>query len=151
VARLVRFPPLMTRVIRTDERGFTLIEVLVVVFIIGILAAIAVPVFLGQRQKGFDASAKSDARNAVAQVETCYLDERSYDNCDGPTDRAMYASEIDWARITVASAGIGTAAFAVDALSRSGNHFFITKQHDGAYVRTCTSVGAGACRSDETW
>jgi type IV pilus assembly protein PilA len=137
--------------LRDDERGFTLIEVLVVVFVIGILAAIALPVFLGQREKGFDASAKSDARNAVAQVETCFIDERAYDNCDGPTDRAMYSSEIDWDRITVTSTGIGTAAFEVDALSRSGNHFFITKQDDGAFARTCTTAGSGACRSDETW
>ena len=57
-----------------DERGFTLIELLVVVLIIGILAAVALPTFLGQRDKGFDADAKSNARNLQTMVESCGVD-----------------------------------------------------------------------------
>jgi len=139
------------RTMRNDEAGFTLIELLVVILIIGILAAVALPVFLGQQHKGEDASAKSDARNAVAQVETCFIDEQSYANCDGPTDRAMYASEIDWAKITVTSTGIGADLFRVDALSASGNHFLIAKKDDGRFVRTCTDGGHGACPTGGTW
>src|SRR3954452_19595903 len=60
------------------EGGFTLIELLVVIIIIGILAAIAIPVFLNQRQKGYDAQAKSDARNLATLEETYMTDFNHY-------------------------------------------------------------------------
>src|ERR671922_417476 len=66
-----------------EEKGFTLIELLVVILIIGILAAIAIPSFLNQRQKGTDAEAKSQVTTASQAMETCATDNNGdYSNCD---------------------------------------------------------------------
>jgi len=60
------------------DQGFTLIELLVVIIIIGILAAIAIPVFLNQRKKGWDAQAKSDLKNMATAEETYLTDNNVY-------------------------------------------------------------------------
>lgn len=68
------------------DKGFTLIELLVVIIIIAILAAIAIPTFLGQRQKAQDSAAKSLVRNAMTAVESAYVDTRAFDEIDMTAD-----------------------------------------------------------------
>jgi|SRR5665811_202372 len=66
------------------EGGFTLIELLVVIIIIAILAAIAIPTFLGQRNKAQDTAAKSNIRNAMMSMESAYVDTRDFQDVDKP-------------------------------------------------------------------
>jgi type IV pilus assembly protein PilA len=139
----------------SGERGFTLIELLVVVVVIGILAAIAIPQFLGQTLKAKDASAKSDVRRISQMVEECRLQTADYRGCDSDAELGGTPG-LDWgggpgqSTVWLSSQNSYTVYSVSKAASGGVNHaYFISAQTGTSTIRWClvdTGTGGG-CNS----
>jgi type IV pilus assembly protein PilA len=142
-----------------DDKGFTLIELMVVVLIIAILIAIAIPTFLGLRRRAQDRAAQSDLRNALTAAKAVYTDSESYtpfteteaENTEPGIDfsTALNETTVD---IQVASGQ----EIVLQTLSESGSSFCIAEDTNTPTVRGRSDAGAAfadytACNGAVDW
>lgn len=150
------------------EEGFTLIELMVVVLIIAILIAFAIPTFLGARRRAQDRNAQSSTRNALSAADTIFSDNQDYADADVATLNSEEPSITFVAAATastgpkeVSVANSGTDTFYMVAESDSGTCFGIRSVKDPASADagtgfaeidgTCTADVNGAQAAGQAW
>jgi type IV pilus assembly protein PilA len=142
-----------------DESGFTLVELLVVMLILGLLAAIAIPAFFNQRDKARDAQAKTYARTAETAMETYATDNGGvYTNADTAALLEI-ESTLNGATFAAGSpavpagvtGGATNKSYKVTVESDTGNTFSVTRLDNGTTDLTCTDDGTAGCPTGGEW
>ena len=143
----------MTKTLHTrarSESGFTLVELLVVMLVLGLLASIAIPAFFNQRIKAEDSEAKSIVRTAQTALETYAMDHNGA--YTGATRTLLHNIE---PTLSTSSSGfntmrvltIGAKNYTITVRSVGGTDFSVTRSTTGALTYPCSKPGIGGCVS----
>lgn len=130
------------------ESGFTLVELLVVMLILGLLAAIAIPAFFNQREKAQDSDAKEAAHTAQVAIETYSTDNGGSYAAADPAALDALEETLTNADYTVTS---DATSYTVTVTSDTGNTFSIARASGGGLTYPCTADGQGGCPAGASW
>jgi type IV pilus assembly protein PilA len=133
--------------LRADD-GFTLVELLVVILIVGILAAVALATLLNQRGKAQDAEAKTTAVTAAKAIEAYSTDHGGDYQGATPADLAKIELSLAQARDLTVTSTSTTYTVSVDSAAADGAAFSIERKAGGKNIRSCTLPGVGGCHTD---
>jgi type IV pilus assembly protein PilA len=134
---------------RTRVEGFALIELLVVILVIAVLAGIGLPMLLAQQRKAMDASAKSDVRNAVTQIESCLSDatDTTAPKCARRADNPGLGKLKRILTDGTSSLSNGAPVYSITATSESSATYTISKAVDGSTTYSSSNNDANWAES----